>query len=212
MITFENQPNNFGSGYADVGGVWYANKYPGCRCDVPSAGYQFSFAPKSDWSRFYSPASEIHKYYSDFAKERGYVGKYIQLKHEVTQAEWDEASGQWVLTIKKTSEAGTQIIQDRVDFLVGNVGVLNSWRWPDIPNRESFKGQITHSADYDTSTQLEGKRVAVIGSGASAIQIIPAIQKIAGQIVSFYRTPQWVSTGVTIDGVTDSEGTNFNCW
>lgn len=191
--------------------MWHANRYPGCRCDVPSHGYQFSFAPKSDWSRYYSPASEIQQYYANFANKQGYVGQYIQLRHEVTKAEWDEATSQWVLSITKTTDAGTETFQDRVDFLVGNIGVLNTWKWPQIPNRELFKGQITHSADYDTSINIEGKRVAVIGSGASTIQIIPAIQKTAAQVISFYRTPQWISTGLVLDGLMDPAGSNFDC-
>lgn len=199
-------------GYAEVGGVWHANKYPGCRCDVPSAGYQYSFAPKADWSRYYSPAGEIQKYYADFADKNGFVGKYVQLRHEVTRAEWDDAAGQWLLSIKKTSESGTEeTFEDRVDFLIGNIGVLNTWKWPDIPNRNLFQGQITHSADYDTSIQLEGKRIAVIGSGASSIQIIPAVQKVAAEVISFFRTPQWISTGLAVEGLTDVEGRNFDC-
>lgn len=199
-------------GYAEVGGVWHANKYPGCRCDVPSAGYQYSFAPKADWSRYYSPAGEIQKYYADFADKNGFVGKYVQLRHEVTRAEWDDAAGQWLLSIKKTSESGTEeTFEDRVDFLIGNIGVLNTWKWPDIPNRNLFQGQITHSADYDTSIQLEGKRIAVIGSGASSIQIIPAVQKVAAEVISFFRTPQWISTGLAVEGLTDVEGSNFDC-
>lgn len=199
-------------GYEAVGGVWFANKYPGCRCDVPSAGYQFSFAPKADWSRYYSPAAEIQKYYADFADKHGYVGKYIHLRHEVTKAVWDEVDGQWILSIIKTLPNGeTHSFEDRVDFLIANIGVLNTWKWPNIPNRESFKGQITHSAAYDTSIDLSGKRVAVIGSGASSIQIVPAIKNIAAEVISFYRTPQWVSMGLAIDGVTDPDGSNFDC-
>jgi cation diffusion facilitator CzcD-associated flavoprotein CzcO len=178
---------------------------------VPSAGYQFSFAPKSDWSRYYSPAREIQEYYADFARKGAYVGKYINLKHEVTKAEWDESTSQWVLMISKTTDAGTETFEDRVDFVDGNIGVLNTWKWPDIPNREAFKGQMAHSADYDTSISVEGKRVAVIGSGASSIQIIPAIQKTAAEVIAFYRTPQWISTGVSLEGLTDLAGSNFDC-
>jgi cation diffusion facilitator CzcD-associated flavoprotein CzcO len=115
------------------------------------------------------------------------------------------------LTITRTTDTGPVTFQDRVDFLVSNIGVLNTWKWPEIPNRETFKGQMTHSAQYDTSINVEGKRVAVIGSGASSIQIIPAIQKTAAQVISFYRTPQWISTGVALDGLTDPAGSNFEC-
>ncbi|KAH6970672.1 hypothetical protein BKA56DRAFT_636290 [Ilyonectria sp. MPI-CAGE-AT-0026] len=197
--------------YPKCGGVWHANKYPGCRCDVPSAAYQFSFAPKPDWSRYYSPAAEIQAYYEGFARDHGYLDRYIKLSHEVNGATWDEVTSQWVLQVTHTTEAGEKrIFEDRVDFLVANIGVLNTWKWPDIPNREAFGGRITHSADYDTSLDLTGKTVIVIGSGASSIQIIPAIQKIAKKVISFYRTPQWISSGLPLEGYTDEQGRNFD--
>lgn len=200
-------------GYPKPGGVWYANKYPGCRCDVPSPAYQFSFATKPDWSRYYSPASEIQQYYDDFAAERGFVDKYIKLLHRVDGAVWDEAAAEWIIDVSELKEDGTVVraFQDRVDFLVANIGVLNSWKWPDIPNRESFKGQVTHSADYDRSIDLKDKTVIVIGSGASAIQIVPAIQPEVKKVISFYRTPQWIGPGLASEGYTDSEGRNFDC-
>ncbi|KAG5762447.1 hypothetical protein H9Q72_009448 [Fusarium xylarioides] len=151
--------------YPKPGGVWYANKYPGCRCDVPSPAYQYPFHPKADWSKYYSPAAEIQSYYESFAREKGHVDNYIKLSHRRT-------------------------FEDRVDFLIANIGILNTWKWPDIPNREAFRGHITHSADYDTNLDLQGKTVIVIGSGASAIQI-------------------WIGPGLPMEGYTDSEGRNF---
>ncbi|KAH6871813.1 hypothetical protein B0T10DRAFT_416912 [Thelonectria olida] len=197
--------------YPKCGGVWHANKYPGCRCDVPSAAYQFSFAPKPDWSRYYSPAVEIQAYYEEFARENGYLDRYIKLSHEVNGATWDEATSQWTLLITQTTESGEKrVFEDRVDFLIANIGVLNTWKWPDIPGREAFRGRMTHSADYDTSLDLNGKTVIVIGSGASSIQIIPAIQQTAKKVISFYRTPQWISPGLSLEGYTDEQGRNFD--
>lgn len=199
-------------GYPKPGGVWYANKYPGCRCDVPSPAYQYPFAPKSSWSRYYSPAAEIQSYYEEFATKNGYVDKYIRLSHQVDKAVWDETTGQWVLTISHTNESNEEsTFEDRVDFLIANVGVLNTWKWPDIPNREAYQGKMTHSADYDTSLDLKDKTVIVIGSGASAIQIVPAIRPTVKKLISFYRTPQWIGPGLAMDGFTDSEGRNFDC-
>ncbi|UPL03006.1 hypothetical protein LCI18_013940 [Fusarium solani-melongenae] len=197
--------------YPKPGGVWYANKYPGCRCDVPSPAYQYHFAPKSNWSRYYSPAAEIQSYYEAFATENGYVDKYIKLSHRVDKAVWDEATGQWILTISQTNESNEErTFEDRADFLVANTGVLNTWKWPDIPNREAYQGKVTHSADYDTSLDLKDKTVIVIGSGASAIQIVPAIRPTVKKLISFYRTPQWIGPGLAMDGFTDSEGRNFD--
>ncbi|OAL54590.1 FAD/NAD(P)-binding domain-containing protein [Pyrenochaeta sp. DS3sAY3a] len=197
--------------YPKCGGVWYANKYPGCRCDVPSAAYQYPFAPKPDWTRFYSPASEIQEYYQAFAEERKYIGKYIKLRHEVTRADWDEKESMWRLTVTETTSGGEKReFEDSVDVLVGNIGVLNTWKWPDIAGRERFRGTMTHSADYDTSIDLKDKRVAVIGSGASSLQILPAVVKEAKEVVSFYRTPQWITGGMPIEGYTNDEGQNFD--
>ncbi|KAH6677853.1 hypothetical protein F5X68DRAFT_173604 [Plectosphaerella plurivora] len=202
--------------YDRPGGVWYANKYPGCRCDVPSQAYQFSFAPKPTWSRYYSPAAEIQEYYESFAREHGYLDKYIKLLHTVDKTVWDEDAAEWVLTVTETrlGEQGTtevvRTFEDRVDFLVANIGVLNTWKWPDIPNRETFTGKMTHSADYDTSIDLKDKTVIVIGSGASAIQIVPAIKNEAKKVISFYRTPQWIGPGLSMEGYTDDQGRNFD--
>ncbi|PVH71104.1 FAD/NAD(P)-binding domain-containing protein [Cadophora sp. DSE1049] len=196
--------------YPSPGGVWFANRYPGCRCDVPSAGYQFSFHPSPDWPRYYSSAEDICKYYCDFANSHNYVKKYMKLSHEVTRAEWNEQTSKWRLYITETFSSGERReLTDDVDFLVGNIGVLNTWKWPNVPNREAFEGQITHSANYDTSIDCKGKRVCVIGSGASSLQILPVVQKEASHVVSFYRTPQWVGPGLSVEGWTDDLGRNF---
>jgi cation diffusion facilitator CzcD-associated flavoprotein CzcO len=137
---------------------------------------------------------------------------YIKLNHEVLKAVWNEEKGTWLIEIAFTAPGcGRVILTDEAEFLVGNIGVLNTWKWPDIPGRTEFKGRMTHSAEYDTSIDLSGKRVAVIGSGASSIQIIPAIVEDTKQLVSFYRTPQWISHGLAVEGFTDSDGRNFSC-
>lgn len=180
---------------------------------MPSPAYQYPFAPNPQWSKYYSPAEEIQVYYEKFATERGYLEKYIHVRHRVDSAVWDETASEWVLTITVTDDESKDVrtFEDRVDFLIANVGVLNTWKWPDIPAREVFKGQITHSADYDTTLDLKDKTVIIIGSGASAIQIVPAIQPIAKKVISFYRTPQWIGPGLAMDGHTDAEGRNFFC-
>lgn len=203
---------NYCIGYEACGGVWQANRYPAARCDVPSIAYQFSFAPSAEWSKWYSPSADIRTYYHDFAVNHGYIDKYIHLSHEVTSAIWQEAKGQWMLHITRTLPSGEkQTLTDEVDFLIGNIGVLNTWKWPDIPRRESFKGKIMHSAAYDESAVLDGKRIAVIGSGASSIQIVPEVAKVAKHLTVFYRTPQWITSGMSVEGYTDEEGRNFVC-
>lgn len=117
-----------------------------------------------------------------------------------------------MLHITRTLPSGEkQTLTDEVDFLIGNIGVLNTWKWPDIPRRESFKGKIMHSAAYDESAVLDGKRIAVIGSGASSIQIVPEVAKVAKHLTVFYRTPQWITSGMSVEGYTDEEGRNFVC-
>lgn len=136
----------------------------------------------------------------------------MKLSHEVTRAEWSEQTSKWRLYITETSSSEERRdFTDDVDFLVGNIGVLNTWKWPNVPNRESFQGQMTHSGNYDTTIDYKGKRVCVIGSGASSLQIIPAVQREASHLISFYRTPQWVGPGLSIDGWTDELGRNFAC-
>ncbi|KAI8317669.1 Alkaline protease 1 [Colletotrichum sp. SAR11_240] len=153
---------------------------------------------------------EIKRYYQSFAEERGFVEKYIKLRHEVVQTTWDEETSQWILDIDELLDNGEKRrFQDKVDFLIASIGIMNTWKWPDIPNREAFRGRMMHSAAYDTSVNLKGKSVIVIGSGASAVQIVPAIQPDAKKVTSFYRTPQWVSGGVPLEGYTES-GQNFS--
>lgn len=136
----------------------------------------------------------------------------MKLSHEITRADWIEDTAKWRLSITETLPSGDkQQLMDEVDFLIGNIGVLNTWKWPEIPNREQFKGQITHSASYDRNIDCTGKRVCVIGSGASSVQIIPVVQKQASHLLSFYRTPQWISSGLAVDGWTDAAGGNFTC-
>ncbi|KAH8621080.1 hypothetical protein IG631_24267 [Alternaria alternata] len=197
---------------AACGGVWYTNRYPGCRCDVPSHQYQFSFAPNPEWSSYYSTAEEIQAYFQNFAEKQGYIGKYIKLQHHVTKAVWHEEKGQWQLFVREMN--GPHFVrdfEDYVDFLVGSFGILNTWKWPDIPNRESFKGHMIHSANYDASLNLKDLRVAVIGSGPTASQIVPSICETAKQVVSVSRTPQWVVKEIGLKGNDDITGHNFQC-
>ncbi|KAL4874222.1 hypothetical protein BJY04DRAFT_31120 [Aspergillus karnatakaensis] len=189
-----------------IGGTWYENKYPGCGCDIPSINYQFSWAPSSDWSSFYSSASEILHYFKSVAKDYGLL-KYMQLNSKVTDARWDETDQQWHIKLEKTDGSG-EVFEDKANILINASGVLNKWKWPAIAGRETFKGPMLHSANWDDSIQLEGKRVAVIGSGSSAVQIVPNIQPIVGSLKCFIRSQSWVtaSFGQRFAG---KGGTNF---
>ena len=167
----------------DVGGTWWANTYPGCQCDVASHLYSFSFAPNPDWTRTYSMQPEIQAYLRRTAEQLGLV-PYIRFGHEVRHATWDEEAKLWRL------ETPAGPLTARV--VVGGQGGLSEPRVPDIPGRESFEGPSFHSAAWDHTVDLAGKRVAVLGTGASAIQIVPSIQPEVGQLKVFQRTPPWV--------------------
>ncbi|KAF3391140.1 putative sterigmatocystin biosynthesis monooxygenase stcW [Talaromyces pinophilus] len=177
-----------------IGGTWYENKYPGCGCDIPSVNYQFSWAPSAHWTSFYSSASEILHYFKTVAKDYGLM-KYMRLNTKVVDARWNEEDQQWHVRIQRTDEPDT-LIEDKAHILINANGVLNKWKWPAIPGRETFEGTMLHSANWDDSIQLESKRVAVIGSGSSGVQIVPNIQPLVSSLKCFIRSQFWVTAGV----------------
>jgi cation diffusion facilitator CzcD-associated flavoprotein CzcO len=167
----------------DVGGTWWWNTYPGCQCDIPSHLYSFSFALNPDWTRTYPLQREIESYLRD-CSERFDLRPYISFGVEVQSARWDEQHARWEIA----TSAGT--LTARV--LIGGQGGLSEPRLPDIPGRDTFAGPSFHSAQWDHSVDLTGKKVAVLGTGASAIQIVPTIQPEVEQLHIFQRTPPWV--------------------
>ncbi len=167
----------------DVGGTWWWNTYPGCQCDIPSHLYSFSFAPNPEWSRTYPLQHEIQSYLHDCAEKFGLL-PHIQFGREVKRAQWDEDLGRWEI------ETSSGTITARV--LIGGQGGLSEPRLADIPGRDSFAGPSFHSAQWDHSVDLTGKKVAVLGTGASAIQIVPTIQPQVEELHVFQRTPPWV--------------------
>ena len=168
----------------DIGGTWYANRYPGCACDIPSHLYSFSFDRNPDWSRMYSGREEIQTYLKACAERFG-VNPYVRLNTRMTEAVWDEAAALWRVT---TADGATLCAH----VLVSAVGALHIPRFPDIPGLEKFAGPAFHSTWWDSSVPLEGKRVAVVGTGASAIQFVPEIAPKAAKLTVFQRTPPWI--------------------
>jgi len=166
----------------DVGGTWWANRYPGCRCDVPSHLYSFSFAPNPDWSDSYSLQPEIWRYLRRVAEEYGVVER-VRFGCKVDAAAWDDGAKQWVLD---TSEGR---ITCRV--LVAAHGFLSEPSIPHFEGIETFTGQVMHSQQWDPSYDVSGKRVGVIGTGASAIQFVPEIAPKVESLSVFQRTPPW---------------------
>lgn len=167
-----------------VGGTWRDNSYPGCACDTPVAMYQFSFAPSLGWSHLFPRAAEVQRYAEDLADNFG-VRSNLRMGSEPTSAVWDEAKSKW-----KISTAQGESFE--VDAIVPALGQLNRPMIPEIKGQKAFKGPSWHTARWDHSVDLKGKRVGVIGSAASAVQMIPEVAKVAKHLSVFQRTPNWV--------------------
>jgi cation diffusion facilitator CzcD-associated flavoprotein CzcO len=168
---------------SDVGGTWWANSYPGCQCDIPSNLYSFSFAPKHDWDRAYPMRDQILDYLRDCARRFG-VLPHTRLGCELLGATWVAEQQHWEL------ETSGDPIAARV--LVAAPGLLSEPWSPSLPGLERFAGRAFHTASWDHSDDLGGRRVALLGSGATAVQVVPAIQPRLGKLHLFQRTPPWV--------------------
>ncbi|WP_158966475.1 flavin-containing monooxygenase [Chachezhania sediminis] len=168
-----------------IGGTWYANIYPGATCDVASHFYSFSFAPNPDWSQLYSPQPEIRAYMEDVVDRFG-VRDRFRLGQEVAGATWDTDRRGWVVDI-----SGRDPVFAR--FLVNAMGLLHRPAWPDIPGRDSFRGKAMHTALWDAAYDPAGRRIAVIGSAASAIQVIPQVAKTAAHVDVYQRTANYIA-------------------
>ena len=175
----------------DIGGTWLENRYPGCACDIPAVTYQFSWSPNANWSEFYASSEEIWQYLNDIVEKNG-LRKYMKLQHTVLGAEWSSEDAKWTIKIQRPD--GT-VFEDTCDFFINGSGLLNNWKWPDIKGLKSFKGQICHSADWDPDMKLDGKRVAVVGSGSSSIQIVASIQPRVEKLYTWVRSQIWVTPG-----------------
>ncbi|MBT2410498.1 NAD(P)/FAD-dependent oxidoreductase [Streptomyces sp. ISL-12] len=167
----------------EVGGTWRDNSYPGCACDVPSHLYSFSFAPNPEWPRTFSGQRHIRAYLEHVADTFG-LRPHLRFHSEVRRMTWDARELRW--------EIETASGRLTADVVVSATGPLSDPKIPDIPGLDSFPGKVFHSARWDHDHDLTGKRVAVIGTGASAIQFIPAVQPKAARLTLFQRTPAWV--------------------
>ncbi|HEX9918851.1 MAG TPA: NAD(P)/FAD-dependent oxidoreductase, partial [Pyrinomonadaceae bacterium] len=167
----------------DVGGTWRDNTYPGCACDVESHLYSFSFAPNPDWTRSFSRQPEIWSYLKRCARDFD-VLPHIRFRHEVRESIWDEAAQHWRIETSQGSYTAS--------VLVVASGPLSAPVTPGLPGLESFQGKTFHSARWDHTYDLKNRRVAVIGTGASAVQFVPEIQPEVAALHLFQRTPPWI--------------------
>lgn len=167
-----------------VGGTWRANRYPGVACDVPAILYQFSFAPNPHWSHHYARGPEIHAYTTALVERFG-LADALHLNEGVTSARWDATSAQWAIETEKGATA-------TFDAIVPALGQLSRPQLPDIAGRADFAGTLFHAAEWPDGLDLAGRRVGVIGSAASAVQLVPEVAKVAGHLTVFQRTPNWI--------------------
>jgi cation diffusion facilitator CzcD-associated flavoprotein CzcO len=167
-----------------VGGTWRDNHYPGCACDVQSHVYSFSFAPNPNWTRMFARQPEIRAYLEACTQRFG-IQRHLRFGHELASATYDETRHRWQLTFANGQQWSARV-------LISGMGGLSRAAMPDIPGIERFKGKTFHSQHWDHAYSLEGKRVAVIGTGASAIQFVPQIAPRVAHLDLFQRTPPWI--------------------
>ncbi len=170
---------------ADLGGTWHVNRYPGLAVDIPSSTYSYSFEPNPSWSRLFAPGAEL-KQYAEHVADKYDVRRHMQFGRTVSGAVWDEEASQWDVALEDGSTVSGR-------FLLTATGFLSQPRMPDIDGIDSFAGTVIHTTDWPEKTDLDGKRIAVIGTGATAVQLIPELAKVAGDLTVYQRTPIWVS-------------------
>lgn len=173
---------------SDLGGTWRDNSYPGCACDIPSVLYCYRDEPKPDWTRAYAPQGEIWDYIRDVVVRHD-LERFVRFEHELTHAAFDEDRGCWELEAR--GPAG-EIHRLSAALLISACGALADPVIPALPGIERFAGTVFHSARWDHEHALDGRSVAVVGTGASAIQFVPEIQPRVGRLTLFQRTPPWV--------------------
>lgn len=187
----------------DVGGTWRENTYPGAACDIPSHLYSYSFEPNPNWSSQFSAQPEIHAYARACARKNGLYDK-IRFNTEVVEARFDEDSHRWRITLN-----GGEVIE--TEYLIAATGQLNRPAYPPVPGIESFRGISFHSARWDHQADLAGKRVAVVGNGASAIQLVPKVARHAAELTVFQRSANWVLPRMATE-YSDKWRSRFHRW
>ncbi|CAO2650612.1 Nn.00g019040.m01.CDS01 [Neocucurbitaria sp. VM-36] len=182
----------------EIGGTWLVNTYPGVACDVPAHIYTFPFEPNPDWSAFYAGGKEIHNYFMGAVKKHR-LDRDVKTCHKVVHAKFEEYEGIWNLKVDHNGH----VFNDWCNVLVSATGFLSHWKWPEIPGLQDFKGLKVHSAAWDESYDFAKKKIAMIGNGSSAIQIMPELAKSAKHVTNFIRNPTWITPGLgssVIDG------------
>ena len=170
----------------DLGGTWRDNRYPGCRVDVPNHLYSYSFATGVDWAQQFSTQPVLLDYFRTVADSLG-IADGITYGTEVLGAIWDDEAGVWHVELRSSGATTTL----DAEILVSAVGQLHRISIPEFPGRDSFAGPAFHTAEWDATVDLAGRRIAVVGAAASAVQCVPEIAKVAAHVTVFQRTPNW---------------------
>lgn len=169
---------------------------------VPAHIYTFSFEPNPDWSSFYAAGSEIWEYIKRTTVKYN-LDERVRFNSKVTSTIWDDATGKWKISVERNGA----IQEDEADILINGSGILNKWSWPNIPGIQSFRGKLVHSAAWDEALDWTNKRVAIIGNGSSAIQILPQMQSSAAHITTYIRSATWIAANFAAEFTPD--GKNF---
>ncbi|OCL01577.1 FAD/NAD(P)-binding domain-containing protein [Glonium stellatum] len=176
---------------SDVSGTWLENSYPGVRCDIPAHVYQSTFSPNTQWSEQFAAGSEIRDYWQSIAEKHN-VYRHVKLGHRVEDASWDDNASEWNLMVQNLSTGNKSM--ENFDFVILAIGRFNAWKLPEYPGIDDYQGFLRHTSNWDTSFDPVGKSVAVIGNGASGIQIVPNLQRVAKHVTHFARNPTWIAT------------------
>ncbi|KAJ5818127.1 hypothetical protein N7474_003718 [Penicillium riverlandense] len=176
---------------SDVGGTWFENTYPGVRCDIPAHAYQSGFAPNTQWTEEFAQGHEIRDYWQGVARKFN-VYQYLCLQQKVQKAEWLADEGKWKVTIEHV-DGSNKVYEEKLDVLINAIGHFNAWKLPDYAGINQYKGALFHSSNWDHTVDLKGKRVALIGNGASGLQVLPSAQPIASHVDHYARNPTWIA-------------------
>ncbi|KAJ9606722.1 hypothetical protein H2200_008731 [Cladophialophora chaetospira] len=174
----------------DVGGTWLENIYPGVRCDIPAHVYQSTFTPHTQWSQQFAEGHEIRDYWQEQARKYD-VYKYVTFGRRVQDVKWSDKEAQW--TISGIHQVTGEPFEQKADFVLSAIGRFNDWRLPSYPGVSDYRGHLRHTSNWDPEFDPAGKRIALIGNGASGIQVLPNIQPIAKHIDHYARSKTWIA-------------------
>ncbi|KAG8626645.1 hypothetical protein KVT40_005590 [Elsinoe batatas] len=175
----------------DVSGTWLENIYPGVRCDIAAHVYQSTFDPRTQWSEKFAQGQEIREYWQGLARKYN-IYKLVKLSRKVIGLDWNKSASVWKVKVQDTTSG--QIDEEEADFVLPALGRFNAWKLPDYPGIEDFKGLLRHTSNWDKSFDPKDKNVAVIGNGASGIQVVPNLQRLSKRVDHYARSRTWIAT------------------